>query len=103
MIKERSLVVKQRADVITRAHCCVDCCVLNKLGWQKGRDVVYGIMKSRDSMTRDESKNDLRVIVRVCSQRCIYCVLNIVSYLCAFAASYRNAFLPLIPKRVTQR
>ena len=63
--KERCLVLKERADVITRAHCCVDCCVLNKLGWQKGRDVVYDIMKSRDSMTREESKNDLRIIVRV--------------------------------------
>ena len=54
-----------QADAVTRAHCCTDCCVLSKLGYEEGKRVVYDCMAARDSMTRAENKDDLRAIVKV--------------------------------------
>ena len=63
--EDRQLIVRDRADVVTRSHCCVDCCVLNGLGYEKGKQILYDIMISRYSMTREEKKNDMRQTVRV--------------------------------------
>ena len=54
------------ADVATRAHCCTNCCVLSTLGYQKGKEIVFNCMRSRDTMDRAEKNNDLRAVIKVC-------------------------------------
>lgn len=57
--------LRERSSAVTRAHCCVDCCIVNQLGFKKGMEVVYDVMSSRDTMSREENRNDLRGIIKV--------------------------------------
>ena len=59
-------ILRSRACAVTRAHCCEDCCIVNNIGYEKGKQVVYDCMLARDSMSRQENKNDLRTIINVC-------------------------------------
>ena len=64
-MREALLELRQRADVVTRAHCCTECCVLNGLGYPGGKQLVFECMSSRATMTRKENKADLHSIVKV--------------------------------------
>jgi hypothetical protein len=57
--------LRDQADAVTRAHCCTGCCILSKLGYEKGKEVVLDCMTKRDGMKRDENKNDLRGLIKV--------------------------------------
>ena len=64
-MQDRVYKAKERACVVTRSHCCVDCCVVNKLGYDLGKQVIFDTMMARDSMTRQENKNDLRGVIKI--------------------------------------
>lgn len=57
--------IKERACAITRAQCCMDCCVVNELGYKKGYNLTLSCMLGREEMTREENKNDLRATIQV--------------------------------------
>lgn len=77
-VKDRAM-LRNRADAITREHCCDDFCVLEKLGFARGRQFVYECLCERDGMTRAENKDDLRGIVKVC---CVLCYVMCCAWLC---------------------
>jgi hypothetical protein len=70
--------LREVADAVTRAHCCEDCCILNKIGYDQGKKLVLDCMTKRDSMNRVENKNDLRRIVKVISD--MLCKTNVVLF-----------------------
>jgi hypothetical protein len=65
LLQDRVYRASERSCAITRAHCCVDCCIVNKVGYKKGKEIVQDCILSRDTMTRQENKNDLRIIIKV--------------------------------------
>lgn len=59
------IILRQQAKAITTAHCCEDCCVLSKIGFEQGKAVVFDVLSGRDNLSRYEKRNDLRAIVKV--------------------------------------
>jgi hypothetical protein len=64
--------VREMADVVTRAHCCTGCCILNGVGYQLGVELVLECMKSQQHMDRMEKKNNVRVIIQVILWCCYF-------------------------------
>ena len=80
--------LRQQADAVTRAHCCVDCCVLSKLGYEQGKEVIYDCMLQRDGMSRVENKNDLRALIKVST--CILFGMKVYYFLRAPRTQIQN-------------
>ena len=57
--------LREQADAVTRANCCMDCCILQKCGYEAGKKLVLECMKKREGMTRKENKDNLRQLVKV--------------------------------------
>lgn len=64
-LQDRLPRIKERACAITRAQCCLDCCVVNELGYKKGYNMILNCMMAREEMSREENKNDLRATIQV--------------------------------------
>ena len=89
--QDRINFLRDRACATTRAHCCEDCCIVNNIGYEKGKQLVYDCMVARDTMTRAENKNDLRAIINVSIVYLPCHIANLLNYSVGASHIHRHA------------